>query len=387
MRDRERRWHLALALTAALGACTVAVEREAPSAPADDPVARIDAWAREAVESGQVAGLSVAVRRDPEIVLARGYGHADLENEVPASEHTVYRIGSVTKQFTAAVVMQLVAEGRVDLDADIRDYVDFPTQGQTVTVRQLLDHTSGIPSYTGLGEPFWSRSRLDLSHDQLLGMVRDLPFDFAPGTQWRYNNSGYYLLGVLVENVTGASYEEALQSRLLGPLGLESTTYCDERKLIANRAEGYELADGELVNDTPLSMRVPFAAGALCSTVLDLLAWQRALDSGQVVTPEAYERMVTPGTLADGAPLSYGFGLGVDELEGHRRIQHGGGINGFASMLALYPDDGLRIVVLVNTPGRAAGMLAERIARLLLGLEIEPPDPAATEEADGDRSR
>lgn len=364
-----------------LTACTVVVDGGTPerAAERDERLATIDRWAEEAVEAGRAAGISLAVERGGERLLARGYGHADLENDVVAGEQTVHRIGSITKQFTAAMVMQLVEAGEVELDAEIGRYADFPTGDHTVTVRHLLNHTSGIPSYTSLGEVFWSQSRLDLTHDELLGLVRELPFDFEPGREWRYNNSGYYLLGVLIERVTGKGYAEVVQEHIFDPVGLEDTTYCGERELIANRAEGYELVDGELLNDQPLSMDTPFAAGALCSTVLDLLAWQRALASGEVVSPESYELMTTSGATAEG-PYGYGFGLSVSELEGHRKISHGGGINGFVSMLARYPDEDLGIAVLVNTPGPTASQLEERIARLMLGLEIEEVADEALEQ-------
>lgn len=216
-----------------------------------------------------------------------------------------------------------------------------------------------------------------------MGLVSSKPFDFAPGEQYLYNNSGYYLLGMIIEQVTGESYRAYMQTDVFDRLGLAATTYCDERRIIKHRAEGYEHEDGELVNDEFLSMDQPFAAGALCSDVLDLLKWQRALEHGEVVSEASYRQMTTPGALIDGTRLEYGFGLSLGELEGHRRVRHGGGINGFRTMLARYPDDDLSIVVLTNTPGPTAGRVAERIARLVLGLEIVEilDEPLSAEEA------
>ena len=211
-------------------------------------------------------------------------------------------------------------------------------------------------------------------------MVVDEPFDFAPGDEWRYNNSGYYLLGVIVENVTGGTYPDYVEQTLAAPLELERTTYCDEKRLIPGRAEGYEHEDGELVNDDPMSMTHPFAAGSLCSTVVDLLSWQTALESGAVVSDASYAQMTTKGALNSGEATSYGYGLGVGDLEGHLRVSHGGGINGFVTHLASYPDDDLRVVVLTNTPGPTAGRLSERIARQALDL----PPPAEDQEEDAD---
>jgi CubicO group peptidase (beta-lactamase class C family) len=215
-----------------------------------------------------------------------------------------------------------------------------------------------------------------MSHEDFLALILDKPFDFSPGDEWRYNNSGYYLLGMIVENVSGSSYAAYVEQTLVAPLGLKRTTYCDEKRLIPGRAEGYELEDGELVNDDPISMTQPFAAGSLCSTVLDLLRWQAALESGKVVSSGSYTRMTTVATLNDGEATRYGYGLGVGDLDGHLRVSHGGGINGFVTHLASYPDDDLRVVVLTNTPGPTATQLSEQIARYALGL----PPPAAEDE-------
>lgn len=333
-------------------------------------VSRIDSLAQATLDDGPVASLAIGVKRGDQILLARGYGMADVENGVPATAETVYRIGSVTKQFTAASVMQLVEAGTIALDAPMTDYLpDFPTQGHEVTVRHLLTHTSGIKSYTGL-ESWEPKMRLDLSDEELVALFRDEPFDFAPGERFLYNNSGYYLLGMLIEAASGQSYRDYLNEHVFGALGLAGSSYCDERPIIPNRAEGYQIAGGVLVNDEFLSMNQPGAAGALCSTVLDLLSWSVALRSGNVVAPESYEQMATPATLGDGSATGYGFGLGVGELGGHASVAHGGGINGFNTMLAHYPGVDLDIVVLVNTNGPYAGRVADVIARWVLGVEV-----------------
>jgi CubicO group peptidase (beta-lactamase class C family) len=336
----------------------------------DDLIAKVDSLAAATLARGQVAGLSIALYQRDDVLLVSGYGLADIENDVPATSETVYRIGSLTKQFTAAAVMQLVEAGRIDLDARITTYLpDFDTQGRAVTVRHLLTHTSGIASYTGLAK--WRPMiRRDLSDDELVALFEDEPFDFEPGEQYRYSNSGYYLLGMIIAATSGMSYRDYLQRHVLGPQGLTNTHYCDERPIISGRAEGYLVVDGALVNDDPLSMNQPGAAGALCSTAFDLLAWSRDLREGDVVSPESYQAMITPGALNDGNRTSYGFGLGVGELDGHRRIAHSGGINGFRSAMAYYPDDDLAVIVLVNTEGPTAGQMAGIIAKWALGIEV-----------------
>lgn len=367
---------LAVAATVLLTACSLSVEHQPAGEGVSDLEIQVGKWAEAALADGIVAGLSVAVEQDGELQLAKGYGMADLEQDVAADRSTVYRIGSITKQFTAAAIMQLVEAGQISLDAPIQAYVDFPTGDHEVTVEHLLHHTSGIKSYTSLGEE-WARTiPLPMSHEDFLSLIVDKPFDFSPGDEWRYNNSGYYLLGMIVENVSGSSYAAYVEQTLVASLGLKRTTYCDEKRLIPGRAEGYELEDGELVNDDPISMTQPFAAGSLCSTVLDLLRWQAALESGEVVSSGSYTRMTTVATLNDGEATRYGYGLGVGDLDGHLRVSHGGGINGFATHLASYPDDDLRVVVLTNTPGPTATQLSEQIARYALGL----PPPAAEDE-------
>ena len=318
MAHRSRLPVLLLAL-ASFAACTVSVEHEGAGRNRSDASAglekSVDELARAFIDSGQAAGISLAVAREGELLMARGYGLADVENDVPATAATVYRIGSITKQFTAAAIMRLIEQGELTLGTELAAVLpEVDTEGHTVTVEQLLNHTSGIPSYTGLGEAFWSVSRLDLSHQQLLELVDVPEFDFAPGAEWRYNNTGYYLLGMIIESADGRDYGAWVGDELFTPLGLDSTTYCGERQIIPHRAEGYELVEGELLNDDMLSMRLPYAAGALCSTVGDLIAWQQSLAAGEVVSSDSYAAMTTPGALAEQVART-ALGLEIEETK------------------------------------------------------------------------
>lgn len=330
----------------------------------------VDSLVASALADGPVAGVSVAVVRGRDTVVMKGYGFADVENDVRATAQTVYRIGSVTKQFTAAAVMQLVEQGKLSVDDTIGGRVpNLPAAWRKASIRQLLNHTSGIPSYTSAGPRWMTRMRIDLPHDSLIGIVANDSMDFPLGTQWRYNNTGYYLLGMLLEQVTGRSYAEVVRDQLAKPLGLQATMYCGTRPVIKRRAQGYQLdQDEKLVNADPLSMNQPFAAGALCSTVGDLVAWQRALAGGRVVKSESYTAMITPEGVA--SDRGYGYGLTRDSLAGRQRVQHGGGINGFNSMLQYFPSDTLSIAVLVNTNGPWADRLANNIARAALGVPL-----------------
>ena len=332
----------------------------------------IDSLVTSALADGPVAGMSVAVVRGRDTIVMKGYGFSDLENDVRATAQTVYRIGSITKQFTAADVLRLVEEGKVSLDDSIGKHLPtLPAAWRGVPVRQLLNHTSGIPSYTNAGPRWATRMRLDLPHDTLIGIVANDSMDFPVGSRWRYNNTGYYLLGMLIERVTGRSYSEGLRDRIFTPLGLRSTVYCDTRPIIKHRAQGYIVSNRSLVNADPLSMGQPFAAGSLCSTVGDLVAWQRALAGGRVIKPASYDAMITPEGAAVG--VHYGYGLARDTVFGHQRVLHGGGINGFNASGHYYPDDSVSIVVLGNTNGPQVDRLADNIARAVFGQRLIAP--------------
>ena len=337
----------------------------------------VDSVATAAVNEHRTPGVSIAIVKHGRTILAKGYGFADLENDVPATPETVYRIGSVTKQFTASAIMRLMEQGKLSLDDTLQKFFpNYPAQGHRVTVRNLLNHTSGIRSYTSMG-PKWQRlMRLDMAPDSMLALFAPEPFDFRPGDEWRYDNSGFFLLGMIVEKLSGKPYGQYLQDEFFTPLHLTGTVYCEHAPLIKHRARGYApRPDGRFVNAEPLSMTQPYAAGSLCSTVTDLAAWTIALSNGKVVSPASYKLMTTPDTLNNGKPLTYGFGLGTGTLGGHRQVSHNGGINGFISELHHYPDDALITVVLTNVEGNVAPTLERLVARRALGIADLPAVP------------
>lgn len=343
----------------------------------------IDSIAQAALRDGPVAGMSIAVVRNGKILVSKGYGFADIENQVPATPQTVYRIGSITKQFTAAGIMQLVESGKLSLDDEITKYLpDYPEQGHHVLIRHLLNHTSGIRSYTSLGPEWTSKIRLDLPHDSLVALFATKPFDFAPGDEWRYDNSGYYLLGMILERVSGERYGTYLQEHIFDPLGLKSTYYCDVSPILPHRAQGYETQRGVLRNADYLSMSQPFAAGSLCSTTGDLATWTAALSGGRVVSATSYARMSTPDTLNSGKRLDYGYGLGTGALGSHKLVSHSGGINGFLSVLNHFPQDSLIVVVLTNTEAGSPDEVARKIERRLLNIPTAVVKDLAVNAAD-----
>lgn len=345
----------------------------------------VDSAATAAVSAkGGTPGVSIAIVKAGRPLLVKGYGFADIENDVRATPETVYRIGSVTKQFTAAAILRLAEQGKLALDDTLQKFLPtFPSQGNRVTIRHLLNHTSGIRSYTSLGARWQRVIRNDLAPDSMIAIFANEPFDFKPGAQWRYNNSGYFLLGAIIEKLSGKSYGQYVQDEFFTPLGLKGTIYCDQAPIIKRRAQGYApTPNGGFINAEPLSMTQPYAAGSLCSTVGDFVTWTIALSSGKVVSPASYKLMTTPDTLNDGRPLTYGFGLGTGMLGGHRQVSHNGGINGFVSELHHYPDDSLITVVLTNVGGMVAPQLERVVARRALGIKdlvAVPIDAAALE--------
>ncbi|MBX3388554.1 MAG: beta-lactamase family protein [Phycisphaeraceae bacterium] len=356
------------------------------AAPPADLTQKIDAAATKALAEPGAAAVSVAVARNGEIIFAKAYGLADVELDVPATPDSLFRIGSVTKQFSAAAIMRLVEQGKVSLDAEIQTYLpDFPKKDHPVTIREILTHTSGIWSYTSDGKWMSRDASLELTPTELIATFAEKPLDFEPGTKWHYSNSAYYLLGPIIEKVSGKPYAAFLQDEFFTPLGLKHTRYESNSDIIKNRAQGYSLQQGKLTNDRAIGADVPGAAGSLLSTASDLCRWEMALASGKVVSPESYKQMTTPAVLTGGKQTDYGFGLQIDEWEDRRRISHGGGIFGFNSMLLTLPADDkhaddLTVAVLVNNDSINSGKFADIVAKNALGIEVfEPKDLDLTE--------
>jgi CubicO group peptidase (beta-lactamase class C family) len=360
---------LAFGLTAAFSAQPAMSQGSAP-ADRSTLVARIDSLIADHLKNGPSSSAAVAVVRGNDTLVMRGYGFADRTALRLAGPTTVYEIGSITKQFTSSAIMRLVEQGKIRLDDDLSKYVpNFPLQGRHVTIRQLLNHTSGIHSYTS--KPAWQATwAADLSPDSIVGFVARDTFDFAPGARWLYNNTGYVLLGMVIERASGKPYATYLDEQFFKPLGLRQTGYCPSHAPDTTFAVGYSARNKELVPAAYLSMTHPFSAGALCSTAHDYLVWQRALHGGRVVSAGSYALMTTPDTLNNGTRLTYGFGLGTGQLGTHRMISHGGGINGFTTAQMYFPADTLSVVVFTNTDGSGPDFTAMNIARAVLGMPL-----------------
>lgn len=339
-------------------------------------VEAIDRIMMAPIREGSVAGASVAVVHHGERIAVRGYGWANLELRVPTPEDAAYEIGSITKQFTTAALLQLQERGLIDLDADLSTYLpDFPTRGNRITVRELLDHTSGIRGYTEMAaaRPYFVRRVL---RDSLVALIAVHPFDFPTGEHAVYNNSAYYLAGMILEQVSGMTYEEYVEEKIFAELGMDRSHYCSETEIHEGKVTGYDAGPDGLRNKGFIVHNIPFAAGSLCASAGDLATWLSALHAGEVLTGDAYEQMIEPGDLNDGTKLRYALGLATGDILGHRAIHHGGGINGFLSQSMYLPEEDLAVVVLVNStspPGPSA--LAREIVELLVGDATPEPLP------------
>lgn len=344
---------------ASAGAPSSGPTAAAPCAPLAE---RIDSLGAAAIAAG-APGLVLGVSEPGRPPVVRAWGEADAELKVPMTDASVFRIASLTKQFTAALVMHLVQEGRIGLDDRVRAHLpQYPWLGE-ITIRQLLIQTSGLPDYAGDPGGEATRAAPKTSKDMMawVGRLAAKP-DFQPGERWAYSNSNYVVLGALVETVTGQSFEEALTLRVLRLAGLRATAMDDPHDLVDHRVRGYSRQGGQLVNAAWIHPSTPGPAGALRSTVRDLLAWTASLYSGEVVSTASLARMTEPGRLADGRTTRFGMpqawqdglqadyamGLFVSSSDLGPRIWHSGDIDGFVTWMAHYPEAGTTIVLLQN---------------------------------------
>ena len=364
-----------LLITLLLGACTQKNTQHQTS----ELKAKADEIFTAALEADEIAGAAILVFQDGETLLDTACGYASLEWSVPMTRDASFEIGSVTKQFTAAAILKLVEKGKLQLEDDFTKYLDFDTGGRKITIRQLLDHTSGIASYTEVSD-FWDLSMHEHPRDSLLRMVEKEDFLFEPGEALIYNNSAYFFLGLIIEELSGQSYEDYLAKVFFKPLGMEHTYYCSSSEVVEKKAYGYNASPEGLRQKPYLDHTWPYAAGSLCSTTADLLIWLRALHSGKILSPVMYTSMITPGTLNNGTPLRYAMGLTHYDHYGNEIISHGGGIHGFLSETRYFPEEDLYIICLVNTAGPKSGVyFAEALTWEVLDKQVRKGKPLDTD--------
>lgn len=328
-----------------------------------------DSLFQASVDSNQIAGGAILVAQNGKTLLKKSYGFASLELSAPMPENAKFEIGSVTKQFTAAAILKLVDGGQLSLDDDFTDYLTYDTKGRTVTIGNLLNHTSGIASYTEIPE-FWGLSVQDHPRDSLVRLLETKDFLFEPGEAVIYNNSAYFFLGLIIEKVTEKTYEEFLRDTFFEPLGMNDTYYCSTTEVKENKAYGYNYSPEGLQQKPYLNHVWPYAAGSLCSTTQDLLIWMNAIHQRKILTESQYQSLITPDLLNDGTTVRYAKGMVNFSNFGNQQIGHGGGIHGFLSDTRYFPDADLSIICLVNTTGPKGGSyFAEELAWQLLTKE------------------
>lgn len=318
-------------------------------------------------------GAAILITKKGQVVYEKAIGKASLELDVPIRTDQVFRIGSVTKQFTSAAILRLAEEGKLSLQDELTKFIpDYPTHGKKITVEQLLNHTSGIKSYTEMAEWNIALRRKDFLPVDMVDFFKNQPMDFEPGTQYHYNNSAYILLGFIIEKVSGKSYAQYLTEQFFKPLGMENTFYDSFEKVIKNRANGYSEADKGYANAEYLSMTQPYSAGALISTVKDLTTWTLAVHGGKVLKPESLKKAFTPNVLPDGTNTWYGYGWQIGNLLGSTSIEHGGAINGYLSYVIYVKEEDVCVAVLTNCDCINPEALGDKLAAVAAGKSLAP---------------
>jgi len=349
-----RRVMQAAAMVLALGAVSVAQD-----------VSRMDQVVRTYVPR-QFMG-SVLVARGNEVLLSKGYGSANLEWDIPNTPVTKFRLGSLTKQFTAASILLLEERGKLKVDDPIKKYLpDAPVAWDKITIFNLLTHTAGIPNFTSFPD-YASTEPFPTTAEKLVARFRDKPLEFEPGERWNYSNSGYVLLGYLIEKISGQTYEKFVQENIFAPLAMKDSGYDSNSAVTSHRAAGCSRSQNGPVNAGFIHMSIPHAAGALYSTTEDLLRWEHGLFGGKLVSTASLEKMTTP------FKNDYAFGLGVRTTNGRKVIDHNGSIEGFNTVLAYYPESKVTVVALANLEGPAVAEIATKLGLLAHGEVVRLP--------------
>jgi CubicO group peptidase (beta-lactamase class C family) len=336
-------------------------------------VSEVAAYLEASLETGFFMG-SVLIARAREVLLGQGYGMANLEHRVANSPQTKFRLGSVTKQFTAAALLQLQQQGLLKVDRPISTYLpDYP-QGGLITIHHLLTHTAGIPNYTSFPD-YVQKQRSAMTLDEIIAWFSDQPLEFTPGDRYSYSNSGYTLLTKLIEVVSGQSYADYLQHHIFEPLGMTHSGYDQSAPMLTHRASGYAPTEGGYQNAAFIDMSIPAGAGGLYSTVEDLYRWEQALYTDAGLSESARQLMFAPavGMGEASGDAYYGYGWVIDHAYEHDRVGHGGRIDGFTTSIARYPHEQVVIIVLSNLETAPVARISNDLAAILFGKAYTLP--------------
>lgn len=311
-------------------------------------------------------GAVALISKGGQPVYRKAFGMANLENNVALTPEHVFEIGSITKQFTAVSILMLAEQGKLSLEDPITKYIEtYPTHGYTITIHHLLTHTSGIKSYTSMER--WTKLwRNDMTPLEMIDLFKGEPMDFAPGTEYLYNNSAYFILGYIIEKASGVSYPDFVEKNIFTPLGMKNSYYGSKSKIIKNRALGYQKADG-YKNAEYLSLTQPYAAGSIMSTVDDLLLWNTAVHANKLVKKETLQKAFTNYKLNNGKPINYGYGWGINDINGSATLEHSGGIFGYTTNAIYLPKEDVFVAVFSNCDCNAPGEVSTRMAALAIG--------------------
>ena len=312
-------------------------------------------------------GATALVARKGQIIYKKAFGMANLEYNIPMQVDNIFKIGSITKQFTAVAILQLVEQGKLNLQDDITKFIpDYPTQGHKITIEHLLTHTSGIQNYTEMKD-FEYRMSLDFNPSEFLNHFKNQPMESAPGTKWNYNNSGYFLLGYVIEKISGKTYPQYVEENFFKPLGMTSSLYGSDSKIIKNRAGGYDKDSIGVVNAPKLSMTQPYSGGSIQSTVDDLFKWHQAIHSYKLLKKESLDKAFKKYKLTDGTETDYGFGWFLKNVQESPTIEHSGGISGFLTQSIYLPKEDVFVAVFSNCMCNLPMAIGVNIAALTIG--------------------
>lgn len=328
-------------------------------------IAAFDSILNKEFKPNEPGGSAIIVRKG-QVVYKKGIGMADMELNVPIQPDMIFRLGSITKQFTAVAILQLASQGKLALQDDIKKYMPELPFKETITVEQLLLHTSGIKSYTSKSD-FAGKMRMDMSPMEVVNLTKNDSLEFKPGTNWNYNNTGYVMLGYIIEKVSGKTYAEYVQQNLFTPAGMSHSYYGSESKIISNRVKGYKKEGTVYQNSDYISMTLPYAAGSLISTVEDLWKWNKALYSYRFISKEWLDKAITPFKLPDGKSTHYGYGLSMATIQGSKTIEHSGGIPGFATDAMYLPAEDVFVAVFSNCDCNNAENATAKLAAAAIG--------------------
>ena len=321
-------------------------------------------------------GLSLLIAKDGQTIYKVGLGMADLENNVKVTPNHVFEIGSITKQFTAVSILMLEEQGKLSINDDITKYIkDYPTQGKTITIHHLLNHTSGIKSYTNMPS-FREHARTDMTPTELIDVFKNEPMEFDPGTQYNYNNSGYILLGHIIELVSGQSYADFISTNIFEKLGMTNSYYGSMTQLIPNRARGYSQTDSGYRNANYLSLTLPYAAGSIMSTTEDLLKWQNALSANSFISQNTLNKAINGSQLNTGETIPYGYGWIKGNIRGSKTYEHSGGIFGYSSNGIFLPEENMYVIGLTNCDCGNVGAITTNVAAIALGKPFPKKEDA-----------